>query len=211
MCNELQFLQREAFRQPIKFETFDVHRMEEILLTRLDERKVENGGRTNGRENGKNSRKYRFLDRFAGVGLQLGCVARKRDRLGRAFAFSFKDRSNASDVNEHSSRRNRGGGGGGGGGAAAAAVGKEEEEEEEIVAPFFFLPFACYLLRYVIANTVSSSVSSVTTYESRLSQKVEIQRARAHTKRHPAIDLTILLPLLLVASATTPVHCRSKV
>lgn len=139
MCSELQFLQREALQRLIKFEAFDIYRMEEILLTRLDERKVESDGRTNGRENGKNSREYRFLDRFAGVSLQLGCVARKRDRLGRAFTFPFKDRSNASDVNEHSSRRNRGeeGGGAGGGGGGAAAAGKEEEEEEEIVAPFF--------------------------------------------------------------------------
>lgn len=125
--------------------------MEEILLTRLDELKVECDGRTNGRENGKNSRKYRFLDRFAGVSLQLGCVACKRDRLGWAFTFSFKDRSNASDVNEHSSRRNRRGGGGGRGGgvAAAAAAGKEEEEEEEIVAPFFST--AC-LLSFTLCN-----------------------------------------------------------
>lgn len=152
--------------------------MEEILLTRLDELKAECDGRTNGRENGKNSRKYRFLDRFAGVSLQLGCVARKRDRLGWASTFSFKDRSNASDVNEHSSRRNRRRGGGGGG-VAAAAAGKEEEEEEEIVAPFFST--AC-LLSFTLCNreTVSSSVSSVTTYESRLSKGRNPARARAY-------------------------------
>lgn len=170
---------------------------------------MESDGRTNGRENGQNSRKYRFLDRFAGVSLQLGCVARKRDRLGRAFTFSFKDRSNAPDVNEHSSRRNRLRRRRRGRGSSSSR--KRRRGKRRNRCPFFFLPFACYLLRYVTVNTVSSFVSSVTTYESRLSKGRNAACARAHTKRHPAIDLTILLLLLLVAGATTPVHCSSKV